>query len=168
MTAALEVAPAWFARFVRAALLTAMRRGELMALTWADVDTRADVLTVQAQHAKSRSTRRVPISSALHAVLAECRGDVIPMPSVHVFTGGHGSRLNPNVIEYEWRKLVKSAGIEDFHFHDCRHDAASRMVSAGVPLGTIQQLLGHSNPSMTMRYAHLAPDAAADAMERLS
>ena len=60
------------------------------------------------------------------------------------------------------------AGVQDFHWHDLRHTFASRLVMAGVPIRAVAELLGHSEITTTMRYAHLAPGYLADAVERLA
>ena len=52
----------------------------------------------------------------------------------------------------------RKAGIEDFHIHDLRHTCAAWLVTAGVPLTEVRDLLGHSTITMTERYAHLAPE----------
>ena len=59
------------------------------------------------------------------------------------------------------------AGIADFRIHDARHTFASRLVMKGVPLLDVSKLLGHSSLAMTMRYAHLAPDAYDAAISKL-
>jgi integrase len=59
------------------------------------------------------------------------------------------------------------AGIADFRIHDARHTFASRLVMKGVPLLEVSKLLGHSSLAMTMRYAHLAPDAYDAAIAKL-
>ena len=62
---------------------------------------------------------------------------------------------------------VARAGIEDFRFHDLRHTFGSHLVMEGVDLRTVQQLMGHKDVKMTMRYSHLSPEYVQEAMERL-
>lgn len=51
---------------------------------------------------------------------------------------------------------VRGAGLTDFHFHDLRHTYASWLMMWEVPLATVRNLLGHTSPTMTLRYAHLS------------
>jgi integrase len=62
---------------------------------------------------------------------------------------------------------VKRAGIQNLPWHDLRHAFASRLVMAGVPLRTLQVLMGHKSIETTLRYAHLAEPHLRDAVERL-
>jgi len=71
-------------------------------------------------------------------------------------------------IKRPWRQLCEEAQVEDFRFHDLRHDFASRLVQAGVDLYQVKDLLGHSSITLTERYAHLAPDASRAAVEALT
>ena len=70
-------------------------------------------------------------------------------------------------IKTAWGNLVKAAYIDDFRFHDLRHTFASNLVMASVDLNTVRELLGHSDIKMTLRYAHLAPEHKAAAVEKL-
>lgn len=145
------------------ALKTGLRRGELFGLEWRSVNIKGKMLTVVASSAKSGKTRHVPLNvEALDVVKrwknqGSADGLVFPAP-----TGGRFTNINK-----AWAGLVKSAKLVDFHFHDCRHDFASKLVMAGVDLNTVRELLGHADIKMTLRYAHLAPVHLAGAVARI-
>lgn len=141
------------------AMNTGMRRGELLAITWADVNLEAKMLTIRAEHAKSGRQRHVPLNVEALDVLRRWRS-VDCKPAQRVFAVGD--------IKKGWGKLLTDAGIEQFRFHDLRHHFASKLVRAGVDLNTVRELLGHADVSMTLRYAHLAPDTLAAAVEKLA
>jgi len=63
--------------------------------------------------------------------------------------------------------LMKDAKIENFRFHDLRHDFASRLAMKGVDLNSIRELLGHSTIAMTLRYSHLMPGKLAEVVAKL-
>jgi integrase len=142
-----------------AALETGMRLGELLSLQWSQVGTD---LFLPAGKTKAKKPRRVPISTALHAVLdarrADPAGDPLP-PEGFVFGDEIGRRRES--IKTAWRLTCSRAGIKDLHFHDLRREAGSRWMDAGVPLATIQRWLGHHNISQTSKYlaASLGGDA---------
>jgi integrase len=146
------------------ALNTGMRRGELFSLKWADVDLSERILTVQAASAKSGQTRRIPLNPEAVTVLKAWEG----ASSKHdlVFPGAEGKRLTN--INKSWSGVVKLAGITGFNFHDLRHTFASRLVQRSVDLNTVRTLLGHSEISMTLIYAHLADDHLRAAVERMA
>lgn len=132
------------------AINTGLRRGELWNLTWGDVDLRRKMLTVHGKGAKSGQTRHLPLNAAAINALKTHRGDVAPLPR------------NPVFGRAEFRKafsgVLTAAKIENFRFHDTRHSFASKLVTAGVPLNTVRELMGHASLEMTLIYAHLAPD----------
>ena len=70
-------------------------------------------------------------------------------------------------VKRSFATALRKAGIEDFRFHDLRHTFASQLVMSGVNLKTVQQLLGHKDIKMTMRYSHLSPEFVQEAIEKL-
>ncbi|WP_313642461.1 site-specific integrase [Stenotrophomonas sp.] len=142
------------------AMNTGMRRGELLSMTWGDVDLEAKMLTIRAENAKSGRQRHIPLNVEALDVLQRWA----------IRTGGQriGRVFNVNDVKTGWTKLLADARIEQFRFHDLRHHFASRLVRAGVDLNTVRELLGHADITMTLRYAHLAPDTLAAAVAKLA
>ena len=145
---------------VMLAMNTGLRRGELFGLTWDDVNLPGKMLTVRAETAKSRKARHVPLNAEAMEVLKRVKkhSDGAGL----VFANDKGDRFGS--IKKSWAGLLESAGVDDFRFHDLRHDFASKLVMAGVDLYTVKELLGHASIEMTQRYAHLAPHKLADAV----
>lgn len=71
------------------------------------------------------------------------------------------------MIKKAWKGVLKAANVSAFRFHDLRHTFASKLVMAGVDLNTVRELLGHKSITMTLRYAHLAPEHKAAAVETI-
>src|SRR4030095_4030017 len=73
----------------------------------------------------------------------------------------------PLVLSRACARLSARLGLKDLTFHDLRHDAASTLAMAGVPLRTIAEILGHRDMRMTARYAHLSPQHLREARRAL-
>ncbi len=145
-------------------LNTGVRRRELMTLTWESVDFEAATLTIEARLAKTRTVRRIPLNARAMAAFKgwqACTG----LTTGLVFEGPDGEAMHD--INSAWETLLADAGIKGFTFHDMRHTFASKLVQSGVDLYTVMTLLGHSNISLTQRYAHLAPGATREAVALL-
>lgn len=146
---------------VLVSLNTGMRRGELFGLTWPMVNFQSKTITVGGDTAKTSETRHIPMNAETLNTLKAWKDQNGGSP--FVFPGLEGGRMED--VKSAWLKLLKDACIVGFRWHDMRHDFASRLVMAGVPLNTVRDLLGHTDIKMTLRYAHLAPDIKAAAVE---
>jgi integrase len=142
---------------------TGLRQGELFSLRWPDVDMIRAMLTVHGGGTKSGQTRHIPLNAeALEAFKTwreQTDGDDL------VFIGRSGGRFDN--VKKGWAAVLKAAGISNYRWHDQRHHFASRLVMEGVDLNTVRELLGHADLTMTLRYAHLAPEHKAAAVARL-
>ena len=145
-------------------LNTGLRRGELLSLTWSNFDETSRQLTISGGNAKSGKTRHIPLNSEAWTALVQWRQQ---QPDGHslVFPAATGKRIVD--VKTAWNRVIEDAKIEDFRWHDMRHDFASQLVMAGVDLNTVRELLGHADLTMTIRYAHLAPEHKAAAVEKL-
>jgi len=143
---------------------TGARRGELFDLCWENVDIDRRILTVSGATAKSKRTRHIPLNKEATVVLASWRKQTGRREGL-LFVNDDGNRFDR--VNTSWRRLLKSAAITDFRWHDMRHHFASKLVMGGVDLNTVRELLGHSDYSMTLRYAHLAPEHKLKAVEVL-
>ena len=139
---------------------TGMRRGEIFSLEWSNVNLERDFLTVTAGNAKSGKGRHIPLNQKAKKVLLNWLDDTNSRG--YVFKTSEGEPLKD--IKKAWGNLLKEAVIDDFRFHDLRHHFASKLVMAGVDLNTVRELMGHSDLKMTLRYAHLAPEHKAAAV----
>lgn len=146
---------------VLVSLNTGMRRGELFDLKWSAVNFDTKTITVAGATTKTSDTRHIPMNKEAIGVLEAWKKQVSKSP--YVFPGQGGGRFED--VKSAWLKLLERAQIDGFRWHDMRHDFASRLVMAGVPLNTVRDLLGHADIKMTLRYAHLAPGTKAAAVE---
>ena len=150
---------------VLAGMLTGARLGELLSVRVQDVDLKRGALTLRRSKTAILST--VPIHPKLAEVLKRlCDGH---KPQDIVFRSSKGPWTTSGVTA-SMRNVTKRAGIEDFHFHDLRHDFATQLLSVGEGFEAIAGLLGHSKKSgltMTSRYAHLHPDRLAAPVAKL-
>ena len=145
IAALFKVCPSRIYPIVACAVFTGLRRGEILGLTWNDINLEQDVLYVL--ETKSGKPREIPISPKLHAVLEQ----LTPGPKhSKVF------QVSEDVLHKDFAAALVAAKIREFRFHDLRHTFASHFVMRTNDLPTLQKILGHHSPAMTQRYAHLS------------
>jgi integrase len=144
----------WVRGVIEAALATGMRRGELVRLDWEKhVDLGRQEIRLGSD-TKSGKARVIPVNADLKAVLTGLPRATTTSAVFHA----KGKPITQEQLRNEWETLRAAAGLDpEFRFHDLRHTAASWMAMRGVPLYEIGAILGHSNPRITQRYAHLCP-----------
>jgi integrase len=147
-------------RLVVTAINTGMRRGELFNLKWPQVDLTNRKITVV--NTKNNESRVIPVNQTLYDELFSLSRKP---QGEYVFYSRYGRPFKD--AKEGFVAAVKRAGIGDFRFHDLRHTFASHLVMQGVGLRTVQQVMGHKDIKMTMRYSHLSPEYVQEAMERL-
>jgi integrase len=149
--ALLNACPSHLRPIVVTALHTEMRKDEILSLRWdRHIDLPHGLLLLDTT--KDGERREIPISPTLRETL---QGIVRRMDSPYVFADARGKRFLD--VKRSFHSACRRAGIRDFRFHDLRHTFASHLVMAGFDLKTVQELLGHSDLRMTIRYVHLAP-----------
>ncbi|GCE28149.1 site-specific integrase [Dictyobacter alpinus] len=181
---------------LKLALATGMRRGELMGLKWQDIDFSSGVLQVRRvltripsklegkgykeSEPKTRKSRRsITVASFALDALKQHRKKQLAIKMKagaswqehdYVFCTSIGTNLNPSRDMLDpLKELLESAGLPDIRFHDLRHSTATLLFSFGVHPKVVQELLGHSQISMTLDvYSHMLPSLQADATSRLN
>jgi integrase len=146
---------------------TGLRLQEALGSTWRDVSLERRIWLVPGIRRKNRTSHSVPINDATFEVLngLDSKGTDGPL-----FISPK-TKKRFTTISKQFDRIMAAAKIEGFRIHDCRHFYASALVSAGKTLYETQQLLGHSSPTVTQRYAHLSAaaleSASAAASDRL-
>ena len=145
---------------VTLALNTGMRKGEILGLEWERVDFSRGVILLE--QTKSGRRREIPMNRAVDDALAALPGAKAEGPVFRKANGGAWGNIR-TVFE----RACQEAKITGFRFHDLRHTFASHLVMRGRSLKEVQELLGHREFTMTLRYAHLAPDRLREAVASL-
>jgi len=174
-------------------LYTGLRRGELLALRWRNLDLDNATLTVvetayklgngeyRIKEPKTPQSRRtVTLPPSLVELFRAYRADqellriqlgVILNNDDFVFIRPDGSPINPNAITLAFRRIIKKAGLRDLRIHDLRHTHATLMLKAGVHPKVVSERLGHANIGITLDiYSHILPgmqEAAAEKFDKI-
>jgi integrase len=180
----------------RLAIKTGMRQGELLGLTWKNIDLdRGEIRVIQQLSRFGQGGQRLtfaPLKTKYSRRTIKIWGDLVELLRAYflaqqkykqlmgtrwqendlVFTSSLGTPLDQRNMQRDFDKLLQTAGLSKIRFHDLRHNAASLMLGAKVSVVTVSRYLGHSSPRVTLEiYAHLIPggfDEVAQAMSAIS
>jgi len=151
-------------------LNTGIRRGSLFQLLWSDINFQEGILTVRPAivkgGVKGGKIIHIPMNATLTNTLTAWKEQTGRDDNDLIFPSPKTGGVMDNCRK-AWANLLKEANIENFRWHDMRHDFASQLVMKGVDLNTVRELLGHADMKMTLRYAHLAPQVKRAAVEML-
>ena len=172
------------------ALTTAMRRGELVALRWVDVDLEKGTLQVRHNltwvrgmgyvvgEPKTKAGRRKIVLSSV--VLKALKEHQVKQEQARVkmgekwqeyglvFCNLHGGYFNPGHVWYLFKQLLKAADLPDVRFHDLRHSVATVLLAAKMDLKAVSQLLGHSSVAITADvYQNVLPEQQQEIVSKI-
>lgn len=192
MLACLQSEPTMFQVLIHMALVTGMRRGELVAVKWNSIDFKQKTISVKRSNYKLRgqdiqtkttktkkSIREIAIPEYLLELLRRHHAEQIQNAirlgdkwhgDGWVFTQWNGEPMNPMTPTRQFDKFLEKNGIPHRKFHALRHTSATLLLSSGTNIKNVAARLGHTQLSTTNRYVHALRDAderAADTFETL-
>lgn len=129
----------YLSRMIVLALETCMRQSEIVLLDWSEIDLKQSV--IEKKDSKNGQGRTIPLTQKAKAALGD-RGI---------------GRLFPTFPRKAWEAALKKAGLAEFHFHDLRHEAVSRLFECGMNPLEVAAVSGHKTMQMLSRYTHLKP-----------
>jgi integrase len=163
---------------VQFALLTGVRLGNVIGMTWRQVDWNASRIVFRVKSKKpGGELHYLPITPMVAAILSRERGHHASRVFTYVCARNRGTTrcrgerypFTQSGWRRVWARALREAGIADFRFHDLRHTAGTRTLLAHRNLKTVQRMLGHKNIATTLRYTRSDVDdvrAAMEAVER--
>ena len=143
---------------------TGLRLSNIANLTWEQVNFFNRMIIVETT--KNGDPVGIPMTEKVNLALRDLN-KIRRLDSDYIF-GKNGKPFSRWWISKSFKKVCKKAGIENFRFHDLRHDFCSRLVQRGVDLYTVAALAGHRNLKTTQRYAHLSPEKLKSGIEALN
>lgn len=139
-------------------VMTGLRRSELIALSWGDIDLQGRPPSLLVRRGKGGKPRRQPLATPLASELERARGGASPAPDQPVFSGLRGARLQPTILANIIRRAAQRADIQKrITAHTLRHTAATWLRQATGDARLVAEYLGHADLSTVSRYAHVAP-----------
>ena len=160
-------------------LTTGLRKGELVALLWDDLDTEQRIISVS----KQAAVRDGKITITRPKTETSIRKISVPQEAVDLLVQEHekhpdnpfmfpspktGEMYHPDSVVNIHKKILKDAGLEHIRFHDLRHTFATTALQNGVDVKTVSSMLGHYDAGFTIRtYTHATRQAQDEAAEKM-
>lgn len=171
-----KVTPKYHPLFLTA-VLTGLRRGELLALQWGDIEFIHNLIYVRRSLYKGKfvspkskkSVRKVVMTTNLASVLKRHKLESQPNDLDLVFANGEGKPNDGDtLVKRQFLPALRRAGLRQIRFHDLRHTYTALLIRQGENVKFIQSQLGHASIQTTLdRYGHLLPESNREAGERL-
>jgi integrase len=162
----IDCAAEHFKPILEIALITGMRRGEILKMKWKDIDFRLGTIRIPKENSKSKKERIIPVDSVLYKIL-----DSIERKAEYVFmndwTGGRRQDIREAFTAACKRAEIPCGRKDGLTFHDLRHVAAYNLAKV-TDIVTASKILGHSSIQMTMRYVHPTDTDKREAIEKVS
>ncbi len=156
----LEKCPSWLRSVCVGAWETCLTRGDLLRLTWNEIDLHGGMIELKNGRGKTGADQAIPVvTDELKALLAELQEEKRKTPNVEalVFTID-GQPIDELKFEYQFRNALRSAKIKDFTFHDFRHCAITRWAKLGLPTVAAMLAAGHKSVRSHKVYENLQRD----------
>ncbi|MEP3630987.1 MAG: site-specific integrase [Hyphomicrobiales bacterium] len=135
----------WIEKLIIFAIETAMRRGEIFALEWSEVNLERRSVTIL--ESKNGHPRTIPLTPKAYALMQGLKRE-----DDRVFP------VTKNALKMAWGRMMAQSGLDDLRFHDLRHEAVSRFFEMGLTVPEVASISGHRDMKMLMRYAHASAD----------
>lgn len=150
---------------IRVFVYVGLRRSELLALNWSDVDFSKGTINVTG---KGNKERILPLNEVVKVALWNYLQSRLPLINPSVFLNRYKNRLHANCLTRMLRKLKPKTGIsKEITAHVLRHSFATLLIEKGADIVSVQQLLGHADVSTTQIYTHTTPKRLAEAVNLL-
>ena len=159
----------WLRDVVLFAVLTGIRRGEILNLRWCDVDLDRRVVRIQSNaswKSKYGKRRTIPLSAIANFLL---RGRINRSVSEYVFTL-NDTKIYENRVTHLFKRYVREANLvnQRIRFHSLRHTFATWLAESNVSTWEIQKLMGHSDIKTTQGYSHIAAEGLHSTVNKIS
>ncbi len=170
-------------------VMVGLRRGELLALRWSDIDFRNKVIKVRSNMVNGENgciikapkseagIRDIHVGEDVIAILKQARTQYVADACDYgigfqnlnfVIHQKDGSPIKPDSMTQKWQRFLKTHKLPKIRLHDLRHSNATALIQAGVNPRVVQQRLGHSDVNITLNtYTHVLPEMDVEAAEKL-